>query len=70
MTRVAGPPPRDLWLNECLICGTHNPGLMTTPKTCSGCGRPLRPLRPVVEAGFWGQRDGYSDERYRKRGRR
>lgn len=32
----------DLWLNQCLLCGTHNPGpAKQKPKACSGCGQQL-----------------------------
>jgi hypothetical protein len=32
----------DIWTNQCVECGTHNPSLAKQrPATCSGCGKAL-----------------------------
>lgn len=60
-----------LWRNECPLCRTTNPGLETTPPTCAGCGQPLKPFRVnMAEMPFHGSTDGYSDDRYKRRGGR
>jgi hypothetical protein len=48
------PMATDLWLNQCLTCGTNNPTpAKHKPKACSGCGQQL-----VTSTATWEDLNG------------
>ena len=50
----APPMATDLWLNQCLTCGTNNPTpAKHKPKACSGCGQQL-----VTSTATWEDLNG------------
>lgn len=64
---------RDLWLNQCIGCGTNNPSIaFKRPPKCAGCGQKLECVRqyPGEADGLFGELRRVTDNEQRKERRK
>lgn len=60
---------RDTWMNQCIVCGTHNPSIaFQRPHLCAGCGQKLECVRqyPGEADGLFGELRRVTDNEQRK----
>lgn len=64
---------RDLWMNQCVLCGTNNPSIaFKRPLICHGCGLKLECVRqyPGEADGLFGELRRVTDNEQRKERRK